>query len=229
MKNILAIALPIVCFLPYSAFSQNQTPVKKIEVTGTADMEVTPDEIYVRITLKEYVDGKRKVNLDKLEERLVKALRSERIPEENLTVQNIYGYNWDWKKKKSGDFLATKSFRLKVSNLNKMNDLIERLDERGVNNMNIDNYSHSKMEQYQKELKLKALQNAKEKAAYLLEGIGEDLGGVLEVYEHHQPQPGEPILYRAQALDTEVAGYQSNVEFKTIKLQSEIRAVFVIK
>ena len=98
----------IVVFLPYFALSQSQTTVKKIEVTGTADMEVTPDEIFVRITLKEYTDGRRKVNLDKLEERLVKALRSERIPEENLTVQNIYGYNWDWKKKKSGDFMASK-------------------------------------------------------------------------------------------------------------------------
>ncbi len=219
----------IVVFLPYFALSQNQTTVKKIEVTGTADMEVTPDEIYVRITLKEYMDGRRKVNLDKLEERLVKALRSERIPEENLTVQNIYGYNWDWKKKKSGDFMASKSFRLKVPNLKKMNDLIERLDERGINNMNIDNYSHSKLEDYQKELKLKALQNAKEKAAFLLGGIDEELGGVLEVYEHQAPQHGGPILYRAQAMDAEAASYQSNVEFKTIKLQSEIRAVFAIK
>ena len=96
--------------------------------------------------------------------------------------------------------------------------------------MNIDNYSHSKLEEYQKELKLKALQNAKEKAAYLLNGIDEELGGVLEVYEHHTPQPGQPVLYRAQALEAaDASSYQSNVEFKTIKLQSQIKAVFAIQ
>ncbi len=225
-------AVLLLVFMTTSSWAQQQimSMTKKIEVTGHAEMEVTPDEIYVRITLKEYTDGRKKVDINRLEDRLIKAMRSERIPEENLTVQNIYGYNWDWKKKKSGDFLATKSYRLKVSDLKKMNDLIQRLDERGVNNMNVDNYTHSKLDEYQKELKLKALKNAKEKATFLLAGIDEQIGGVLEVYENPNAHPGQPVMYRAQAMDmAESASYQSNVEFKTIKLTSDIKAVFAIQ
>jgi len=230
MNKLKSIFLVWLMLLPILAWSQIQPMTKKIEVTGHAEMEVTPDEIYVRITLKEYMDGRKKVDINRLEDRLVKALRSERIPEDNLTVQNIYGYNWDWKKKKSGDFLATKSYRLKVNDLKKMNDLIQRLDERGVNNMNVDNYTHSKLEEYQQELKLKALQNAKSKATFLLSGIDESIGGVLEVYENPSAHQGQPVLYRAQAMEmADASSYQSNVEFKTIKLSADIKAVFAIE
>ncbi len=229
MKHITYIFLWSALILPMSIYSQSGDQVKKIEVTGSADMEITPDEIFVRITLKEYQDGRRKVDLDKLEKGLVGALKKEGIPSENLTVQNIYGYNWDWKKQKAKDFLATKSFRLKVPNLKKMNDVIERLDERGVNNMNVDDYGHSKMEEYQKELKLKALQNAKEKAQYLLGGIDEQIGGVLQVYEMDQGRR-PPVMYRAEMLEeARATSYESNVEFRTMKLEAQVRAVFSIQ
>lgn len=214
--------------LPLLAMSQTQTPVKKISVNGEAEMEITPNEIYVRIALKEYPDGRKKVEMNKLESELVKAVKAEDIPAENLTVENIYGYNWNWKKQRSEEFLATKSFKLKVSNLKQMNDLLDRLDEQGVNSVGIASYTHSELVQYKKELKLQALKNAKEKAGFLLNGIDEQLGPVLEVSEIDQHQP--PVMYRAQAMEmADDAGYQSDLEFQTIKLQAEVMAVFAIK
>ena len=42
-------------------------PAKKISVTGSAEMEIVPDEIYVNFTLREYMDGsKPKINLEDL-------------------------------------------------------------------------------------------------------------------------------------------------------------------
>jgi uncharacterized protein YggE len=178
--------------------------------------------------LKEYLDGRKKLEMNKLESELVKAVKAEDMPAENLTVENIYGYNWNWKKQRAEEFLATKSFKLKVSDLKQMNDLLARLDERGVNNVGIASYTHSDLDQYQQELKLQALKNAKEKAGFLLNGIDEKLGPILDVSELDRQQG--PIMYRAQAMEmADDAGYQSELEFQTIKLEAEVMAVFSIE
>ena len=213
---------------PALIYAQQETLTKRIEVTGEAEMEITPNEIDVRITLKEYLDGRKKVEMDKLESGLVKALRAEDISKDKLTIESIYGYNWNWKKQRAEEFLATKSFKLKVVNLKKMNDLLERLDQKGINNVSVASYTHSDIIKFKNELKLQALKNAKEKARYLLNGIDEQLGSVIVVTEvdHHQP-----IAYRAQMMevaDSEL-GYQSDLEFQTIKLKATIRAVFGIE
>jgi uncharacterized protein YggE len=225
--NIKTLLLAAFILVPLLTLSQAQPLVKKIEVNGEAEMEITPNEIHFRIVLKEYLDGRKKVEMNKLESQLVKALKAEDLADDDLTVESISGYNWNWKKQRSEEFLATKNFKLKVSDLRKMNDLLERLDQRGINSVSIASYTHSNLEQYQKELKLKALQNAKEKAAFLLSGIDETLGGVLEVSEINQPQV--PI-YRAQTMElASDSNYQSDLEFNSIKITAEIRAMFEIR
>ncbi len=224
--NIKILLLAAFLLIPAWAHSQTQPLVKKIEVNGEAEMEITPDEIMFRIVLKEYLDGRKKADINKLESQLVKAVKAEDLNTEDLTVEGIYGYNWNWKKQRSEEFLASKSFRLKVADLKKVNELLERLDPRGVNNVSVASYTHSKMEQFQNELKLEALKNAKQKAAFLLKGIDEKLGGVLEVSEINQPQV--PV-YRAQTMEMAAdSGYQSELEFNSIKLKAELRAVFSI-
>ncbi|MHB1177776.1 MAG: SIMPL domain-containing protein, partial [Daejeonella sp.] len=62
MKNIIAAALISVFTL--SAYSQGIDTRKKIEVTGIAEAEVTPDILYIGMSLKEYfrdVNNKKKV------------------------------------------------------------------------------------------------------------------------------------------------------------------------
>lgn len=230
MKRILFIGLMAISF---TTFAQDKV-VKKISVSGSASMEVVPDEIFVQINLKEYKNGSKKVDLNKLESELVAAVKTLKIPEENLMVQNISGYNWNWKKRKSEDFLATKSFKLKVSDLKKINELVKKLDSEGINSMNVVSYEHSKIEEFRKQLKIEAIKAAKDKAAYLLAAVDEELGGVIDVVENGA-QPTYTPQYRARAYNSNVAfestdaGYNSDVEFQKIKLQAEINVVFEIK
>ena len=44
--------------LAYTSFAQSVDLRHKIEVSGTAEQEVTPDIIYLNISLQEYMDGK---------------------------------------------------------------------------------------------------------------------------------------------------------------------------
>lgn len=230
MKKVLAFIMVIAVAATTSQAQQSTPLIKKIEVTGKAEKEVIPDEIYVRIALKEYKDGSRKVEINKLEAELVKAVKKLGLSEKNLTVDNIYGYNWDWRKKKSDEFLATKSFKLKVADVKMINQLIEALDAEGVNSMSIAEVSHSKLDEYKMDLKVEALKNAKAKAETLLKSIDEKLGQALEIndveYGNAPPAYRQEMMLSAKSADS---GYMSDLEFKMITIQSEVRAVFEIK
>ncbi len=231
MRKSMLIVL-ILCSVSAIAQEAPVKPVKKISVSGSATMEVVPDEIYVQINLKEYKDGSRKVDLNQLEAELVAAVKKLKIPEENLRVQNVSGYNWNWKKRKAEEFLATKSFQLKVSDLKLINDLVEKLDAEGVNSMNVMSYDHSKVEEYRKTLKIEAMKAAKTKATYLLEAVGEKLGGVLEVVEGsaNVAYPMNRSLHSNVAFESTMNDdYQSDLEFQKIKLKAEVQVVFEIE
>ncbi|GAA0528370.1 SIMPL domain-containing protein [Chitinophaga japonensis] len=226
-------------FLACSAWAQqtdSKPPVKKIEVNGSAEIEITPDEIYLDIALKEYYKNKTtKVDISTLEKQLQQAVADAGIPRESLTIENVYGTNYDWwwrKKKNDPDFLARKKYRLKLNKLDKTNIILAAVDEEGIESVNIASYTHSKMEEYRKEAKIKALQAAKAKAAYLLGAIDEQIAGVLEVQEINTDHYTDVRPYVANMLEMKAASAApaaSDIDFKTIKVRAEIRAVFGIK
>lgn len=219
--------------------TDNKPPVKKIEVNGSAEIEITPDEIYLDIALKEYYKNKtNKVDISVLEQQLEKAVADAGIPKGNLTIENVYGYNHDqwWRKKKNDpNFLARKKYRLKLNKLDKTNIILAAVDEEGIESVNISSFTHSKMEDYRKEVKMKALQAAKAKAAYMLGAIDEKIDGVLEVQEINTDNYADArpamanMMYRSKAEMAADAAAPSDIDFKTIKVRAEVKAVFGIK
>lgn len=234
MKKVMLLAAGL--FLAISSFAQTATkaPEKKIEVTGSAEMEITPDEIYFNISLKEYLKGKSKVEITTLEKQLQKAVIDAGIPKENLTVENVSGYNYyDYlnKKKNPQEFMASKQFRLKLNKLDKINIILGAVDAEGIESTRITGYTSSKMEEYRKETKIKALQAAKAKADYMVNALGETLGSIIEIQEINTDGYSDvrpmAVNYMAKAADG-MAG-MSDVDFKTIKVHAEVRTVFGIK
>lgn len=233
MKTIIAAALISVFSL--SAYSQNVDTRKKIEVNGTAEAEVTPDIIYIGMSLKEYFkdsSNKKKVEIEELERQLQAAVLKAGIPQENFTINNISSYTNYWEKKKSAEFLARKQYRIKVTDLTKFNEIMSAVDPKGIEYSNIESYDYSKIETLKKELKIKALQAAKDKATYLITSIGGNLGNPLDIQEinnEYYPQPvyRANMMMKAEAMDA--AGSMPDIDFKKIKLTYQMRAVFEIK
>jgi uncharacterized protein YggE len=212
--------------------------VKKIEVNGSAEQEVLPDEIFVNITLREYFkdkDNKNKMDIMALEKQLQKAVEEAGIAKENFTIGAMNGYREWWGKKKPTTFLESKSYILKVQNLYKIDGIIARVDDKGVASTNIDRYEFSKIEQLRKDIKIKALQAAKAKAQYLLEGIGEQLGEAIDIieidngYQNPQPVYSNMMLKSARMEMADVAMPESTIDVQKIKVRYEIKAVFKIK
>jgi len=228
MKKLLLFAALIA--FTYQSFAQNVDLRRKIEVVGLAEQEVTPDIINVTISLKEYLNGKNKVTIDQLEAQLVKAVNEAGILKTDFTINNLSAYNYDYQKKKNPDFLASKQYGIRFSDLNKYNQIISKVDPKGIQSTNIDSYDYSKIDQLKNELKLKALLAAKAKATYLLTGVGEKLGQVLNITESDNsnfPQPRQ-VMYMAKSNLAADMVESVDIDFKKIKLSFQINAVFEI-
>lgn len=233
MKKLIALAF--VALFSISAMAQQVDLRKKINVSGSAEQEVTPDIIYLSISLKEYFkdnNSKKRVDITELEKQLYNAVLKAGIDKENLMVNNISSYNYATEKKKNPDFLASKQYRLKVTDLNKWNDIIGAVDAKGIAYTNIESYDFSGIEALKKDLKIKALQAAKAKASYMVEALGEKLGGVIDIQEiNNEVYP--QVMYRSnmmmKAEMADSSGGAPELDFKKIKLNYVVNTVFEIR
>jgi hypothetical protein len=229
MKRIFIIAALLTT--TFGAIAQNADLRRKIEVTGIAEQEVTPDIINVSISLKEYLDGKKKVSVTTLESQLENAVAAAGIAKEDFTVNNLSSWNYATEKKKNPDFLASKQYGIKFKDLNKFNQIMSKIDPKGIQSTNIDSYDYSKINQLKNDLKLKALLAARDKAAFLLAGLGDKLGGAINIVENDNssfPQPRN-VMYMAKSAMADSAVPESDIDFKKIKLSFQIQAIFEIK
>ena len=228
MKKLFIIAALVL--VTYAAFAQNADLRRKIEVTGIAEKEVTPDIINVSISLQEYLDGKKKTTIDQLENQLEGAVKNAGIPKEDFTISNVSGWNNTWQKKKNPDFLASKQYSIRFHDLDKFNQILSNVDPKGIQSTNIDSYDYSKMADLKRELKIQALQSAKEKANYLLGSINEKVGRPISITESDNssfPTP-RPVMYKAMSMSVNSVPAESDIDVKPIKLNFQIQAVFEI-
>jgi uncharacterized protein YggE len=229
MKKLLILAALLTVTL--TTFAQTPDLRRKIEVTGSAEQEVTPDIIYVSISLKEYMNGKTKVEIGQLERQLQKAVNEAGIAKDDFTINNISSFNYNDPKKKAADFLTSKQYRIKVRDLNSINTILSKVDDKGIQSTGIDRYDYSKLTELRRELKIKALQAAREKATYLLTSIGEKVGGAIDIQEIDNEPMNQPVynvrMFKTASADA-TAEAPEDIDFKKIKLNYQVRAVFEI-
>ena len=154
-----------------------------IEVTGTSEVEIVPDEIHYIIEIKEYFaeefDGKSKeedyrtkVPLAQIEEGLREALREAGVPNDAVRTQEIGDY---WRE--SGrEFLVSKRFDLTLTDFKQIDRIVRHVDTKGIHTMRIGELKNKDMQLYHQKGKIAALMAAREKAAYLVEALGQKLG-----------------------------------------------------
>ena len=213
-----------------SVFAQAVDLRRKIEVSGTAEKEVTPDIINISISLQEYMDGKKKITIDQLENQLETAVKAAGISKDDFTVNNVSDWNNTWNKKKTPDFLASKQYGLRLHDLNKFNQILDKVDPKGIQSTNIDSYDYSKKTELKKELKIQALLAAKEKAAYLLNAIGDKVGDAISItdVDNSADVVPQPMMYSNRVMMAKAAPEESDINFKNIKLSFQVNAVFEI-
>lgn len=237
MKKITIMAL--LTFLTVAVFAQAPDPFpKRISVTGIAEMEIVPDEIYVTITLKEYEKkGEGKVDIEKIKTEFLNNCRSIGLPDSTITIAAVEGSNgkpWYKRKRDKDELYATTAYQVIFNSSKKLDELVDKLDDDATQQFRITSFSHSKIQEYRKQLRIQAVKAAKEKAIYLTEAIGEKAGEAVSITE---PEENTPLYYNnvntfanfSLKAAVDQADEDIAVNFKKIKLKMQVSVVFAIK
>lgn len=198
---------------------QAQTNERYIEVTGTSEIEIVPDKIHYIIEIREYFeeefDGKSKpeeyrtkVPLSEIEQGLREALDKAGIPQKAIRTQDIGDY---WRQQ-GQDFLVSKRIDITLTDFNQINEIIKRIDTKGIHTMRIGELENRDMLAYHQKGKIEALKAAQRKAAYLVEALGKRLGDVIRIVEKDSGNAFP--LAQSNVLSSDAASFDN---FRTIK------------
>lgn len=237
MQKVLLTLFIFVLTFSMKGQSVSTDTTRKIEVTGSAEIEVVPDEVYVSFTLQEYYDKqKNKVDIDRIQRDFIDRCQKAGISKDRIMVQNMSGFDqnqWYWRKKKKEqpDMLASTTYTIKFSSPSDIDKLVNTLDDNSTSQMRISKISHSKIEDYRKDIKIKALQAAKAKAAYLCESIGEKVGSAIYIQEIDNNISPYPMYDRAMLSNMAMPadGANEGIDFQKIKIRYEMKAVFGVR
>jgi uncharacterized protein len=238
MKIILIGFVFVFVFLSGIAKSQNlnNEPLRFIEVTGSSELEIEPDEIRLIIGIEEYwkeefdkkttfKDYKTKTPLTEIEKNLIEDLNKIGIPKEHIFIREV-GNFWRYKGK---EFLFSKQFELILTDFKKVDEIINTINTRGIGYMRIGELKNKNITEFRKQVKIESLKAAKMKAEYLLSSINKKVGEVISIVEMNENND----LWQPKNLTSNVV-MQSNENsgidnFRKIKLRYETRVKFEIK
>lgn len=203
-----------------------------IEVTGTSEIEIVPDKIHYLIEIREYFeeefDGKSKpegyrtkVPLEQIEQQLWKVLADVGILKEAVRTQEVGDY---WRRQ-GQDFLVSKKYDITLTDFKQIDEIVKRIDTRGVNTMRIGELENKDMLVYHQKGKIEALKAAQRKAAYLVEALGKKLGEVIRIVE--DGNAGMSSFFSAQS-NVRASDAASFDGFRTIKKYYSMQVRFEI-
>jgi uncharacterized protein YggE len=237
-KLILALTASFSMLLVTAQVYDNTIRQRTINVNGTAQLEITPDEIYVQVELREYTKKNGdKIDIETIRNQFLAAAKSMGIADSDVVVQGYSGWdgNYWWyqqNKKKNPDMKAGINYEVKVKSVDDMDKLVDKLDDQATQNFSISRVWHSNMEALKMQLKIQAVKAAKNKATYLAEAIGEHVGQALTINDPNENnQYPQPLYYANKVMTAEAAGDTApmNVDFKKIKLQFDVNVIFELK
>ncbi len=228
----LAFALLIAQFSTAQSGTKNFIDQNYIELNGNAKMEIVPDEIYLNIDLRER-DTKNKESISQLETKMFKALKKIGLDLEKQVKVLDFTSNFQnyWLKKK--DVMKSKSFQVLVHDTKSLSNLFAALEKVDISNIQIVRVDHSKMEEFKKEVKIKAIKNAKTNAETLAEAIGQEAGRAIYIGQgysnRYEARPmAKNMMIRGMA-SMDMAETAPQLEFQKIKLDHKILVRFELK
>ena len=220
------------------SYAQQPIPEEKpsIEVTGSAEMEIEPDEIFVGLTLREKNKNNDKGKIEVQEDNLLKKLTENGFDLKNLSLSGADG-DLQYRVFRKDKVITEKKLLMKLQNAAEVNKFFRILDDLEIEEAVIQRTSHSQLEKFRKEVKIEAMKAAKDKADYLLTAIGEQTGKPIMIREQvYTAYPGaysntalQEVVVTGYAGRNQPKGFEDQLGFTKIRIRFEIYAKFGIK
>jgi uncharacterized protein YggE len=183
-RFLLTLAVAMLPFTP--AFSQVLTPPPQINVSGSAEVKVAPDEIRLSVgveTRDENLDMARRQN----DERIAGALaflkgggvKDKDVQTDFISVEPDYNYNSSHVKPVA--YIVRKSIEIRVTAITNFEGIVTGLLTNGVNYVHGIDFRTSQLRKYRDQARELAIKAAKEKAGAMASALGVKRGKVYNI------------------------------------------------
>ncbi len=235
-KTILLAALAVFSVATLSAQQLQLQPAPKIvQVTGNAEENVTPDEIFIRVTIRENNTKNTKLSVEAQQADMIKALTALGIDTKNITVSDMASNLKEYALRKDA-IKTSKTYQLKVGSAEMVGKVFGALEKIGISDAGVNSYRYSKIDAKRDELRTKAAQDARKTANLLATAIGQKIGKATEIREYgnvgfdevtYQPMARLALAksYSNEAVDAETPA----LGFKEMKLKVSINITFELE
>lgn len=230
MKKMMLVLAALVVVAVSASAQQTEAFPSYIEVTGVAEKEVAPNEIYLSITINER-DSKGKISVDEQQREMLAALKKLGVkPDSQLKMVDLTSSYF-----KRGNALAKAQYELKLGSAVEVAKVWRALDGLGISQVTVQKVSHTDLEKFKAETRTEAIRAARDNARALAEAIDQKAGKCFWIADYSSPVR---TVYAAANLKSramvEEASFdavveEEGLEFQTINLQHRVQAKFVLE
>ena len=198
-RNIIAtslIATLLLFFIPTESTGQT-TADSYIDISTTVEREVTPNELYLQITIREK-DYKGKKTLEEMQEAMIGALKINHIDIQECLTLNYMGSEIGYKSfSKSIKSQTEATYMLKLKDAATMQNVISSLEERQISEIELVQTKYTGEKELKREMGVEAMQQAKSEAQMLAEAIGQEAGKAMTI-NYWMNSNQTPRMYKAR-------------------------------
>jgi len=186
-----------------------------IAVTGTAEVNVAPDEVVlsVGIETRDKDLALAKSQHDSRVKKIIAETRNAGVDSKDIQTSALQ-MSGDYSEEKVPRFLAyevTQTIVITLRDLTKYENLMTQLLQNGVNRINSVNFLIANDRKYRDEARLKAIRTAKEKAIAMAAELGQTIGKPWEINENTAN-----ANYRLAYANTAVNGLDKRADESTV-------------
>ena len=169
-----------------------------IDINTTVEREVTPNELYLQITISEK-DYKGKKSLEEMQEAMIGALKINRIDIPECLTLNYMGSEVGYKAfSKSIKSQTEATYMLRLNDVATMQSVIASLEERQISDIELVRTRFTGEKELKAEMGIEAMRLAKEEAQMLAGAIGQEVGKALTISYWMNSGQTQPRLYKAR-------------------------------
>ena len=227
-KTVLILALLV------AGISQAQEPkpqVPQISVTGEGKVKVTPDQAVVTVGFQNSGKDVKEVKTlnDEVVDKVIKFLKKSGIPSTDYKTNNVsLNKSYDYEKKKY-TFMANQTLSITLKDLSKYDEIMMGLNDAGVNTIQGVEFKSSKMEEFEREARKKAMNNAKQKATDYVSVLGQKVGKALLISDNSQVFYPQPMFKgNMMAMAAEADNSRETLAVGEIEINANVNVTFAL-
>ena len=203
-----------------------------LETSARVDTLVTPDRIYLKITLQES-DTKGRTSLEKLEQRMADRLQDLGIDlEKQLTVSDLSSDFGKYFLRKQ-EVLKEKTFTLLLYDAPTAGRVLYELEQIGISNVRLQKTEYAQLDLLKDTLKARAVKRAQQQGRIMTQALGQSLGkalyisdGGFSIYNSLESKSANMVMAADASESTYVA---LPADFDKIRAEVRIQVRFILE